>query len=407
MFSRPADEYRQVAILPAIVAPFRERKGHLMINTLPRRRFLKGAVTTGAVCLFGAPLSATNNSPHWLAVYPLWLSEPILQKLYVGRPGEVESCETFLQPRSVTAFHTGFTGRISPPASPTGTHDFYCALYTDTEAYTSGFSRVPGWPWWQATKSEPVRAITITDARATPHLFADLVESWRTDEEPVQARGIALITCVLNDHSAREAAVPAAEFARNAGFRTFALVSTGDTHPEEELAKRDTMRRLGELTEGVLEASLSEVVETCGKTWEGDPELSNEGEYLCQVASIISNVADRSTNVDTGDVAEWLSEGGSVRLKRVTLQHNFRNTPRRPLDEYAHETATWLGSHSPDDRCLILAPTCEEDGTSLVGLASALLDHAEISLDTGQNVLALQHDGFHGTVELLALSQRS
>lgn len=161
MFSRPADEYRQVAILPAIVAPFREQKGHLMINTLPRRRFLKGAVTTGAVCLFGAPLSATNNSPHWLAVYPLSLSEPILQKLHVGRPGEVESCETFRQPRSVTAFHTGFTGRISPPASPTGTHDFYCALYTDTEAYTSGFSRVPGWPWWQATKSEPVRAITI------------------------------------------------------------------------------------------------------------------------------------------------------------------------------------------------------------------------------------------------------
>ena len=353
-----------------------------MINPLPRRGFLKGVASTGTACLIGGPLSAKEKAPHWLAVYPLWLSEPITQTAYVIHSGEVESCETFLQPRSVTTFHAGFTGRISPPAWPTGTHDFYCGLYTDTEAHTSGFSEIPGRPWWQTTKGDPVRAITITDARATSTLFADLVESWGTDKEPVQARGIALITCVLNDPSAREAAVPVAEFARNAGYRTFSLVSTGDTLRAEEAAKQDTIQRLGELTEGVLETSLSEVLETCGTHDEVDPELSNEGEYLCRLASIIAESADRSDNVDTRDIAEWLGDGGSVHLKSITLPWNFRNTPRRPVEHYGNEIAAWLARRSPGDRCLVFSPTCESDGTSLFGFSNTLLNHADTRVRT-------------------------
>jgi len=149
------------------------------------------------------------------------------------------------------------------------------------------------------------------------------------------------------------------------------------------------------------------VLEVCSKSHEGDPELSNEGEYLRRQAAIIANSADRCTNVDNTDIAGWLGKGRSVRLKAVTLPGNFRDTPRPPMEVYFDEIASWLGRHSPGDRCLIFCPFCEADGTSLVGLGCALLDHADASLDAGRNILALQHDGFHRTIELLALSQPS
>lgn len=196
----------------------------------------------------------------------------------------------------------------------------------------------------------------------------------------------------------------ATELARSAGFSTFAIVSTGKTSLSGEPAKKRTYQALTELADGVLETSLSEVSAVCGISHELDPELSNEGEYLCRVASIIADSIDRCSNVDIGDIVNWMGAGGATHLKRLSLPPNFRNAPRRPLAAYFEETSGWLCEHKITDRCLIHSPLSEADGTSLVRLSSSLLDDADDNLSSGHNILSLQSEAYHSTIELMVLS---
>lgn len=369
------------------------------MSSLPRRHFLGGIALCGVTGLFSKGVSADPSQHQRLYIVPESLSRPISLSIHglVGDTGAVG--EETREPCCATVFHTGMTGSLSAAAFHVDAHNFVCE--SDSSVSENGYNS----NWVSGRSGHPLRAqsIALTEARTSPGLFARLVENWSTETHPVKARGFALITCVLNDPSALSAAVTTTDFCRKAGFWTYALVSKGTHFPEMERAKKIALQHLRKYADGVIEASHEEVLAVCGASDPMDPELSNEGDYLCRVASILADSVQKTSNVDSSDILTWIGKGGSVHLKQLCLPPDFRNARRKPLEAYARETGGWLRGHAGAQKCLILSPMRESDGTSLVGIASNILDSADESLGLGQNILALEPNAYHSMIEILVL----
>tara|TARA_R110002072_G_scaffold91255_6_gene203549 strand:- start:4927 stop:6012 length:1086 start_codon:yes stop_codon:yes gene_type:complete len=354
----------------------------------------------GVAGLFSKGISAEPSQHQRLYIFPEHLSGPISLSFNELTAGIGEVSDETIEPCAVTVFHTGTTGLLNAPASSVDTHNFVCESENSVSASGSDSGELLAQGW----HGQNAQSITLTEARTSPGLFARLVENWSTETHPVKAHGFALITCVLNDPSALSAAVTTTELCRKAGFWTYALVSRGKHIPEMERAKSIALQQLRTFADGVIEASHEEVLAVCGASDQRDPEFSNEGDYLCRVASILTDSVQKTSNVDNRDILTWIGKGGSAHFRRLCLPPDFRNARRKPLEAYAREMGSWLRGHTCNAKCLILSPMRESDGTSLVGIASNILDGAEESLGLDQNILAFEPNGYHSTLELLVLA---
>lgn len=347
--------------------------------SLPRRHFLGAMALCGVAGLFSKGVSAKPCQHQRLYIFPDNLSGPISQSFHELTDDNVTVIDETPEPCGVTVFHAGFTGYLNASASCVDTHNFVCESESSVSASGSDSGELLAQGW----HGQNAQSITLSEARTSPGLFSRLVENWSTETHPVKARGFALMTCVLNDPSALSAAVTTTELCRKAGFWTYALISRGKHLPEMERAKEIAFQQINKFAHGIIDAPYEEVLAVCGASDPTDPELSNEGDYLCRVASILTDSVQKTSNVDSHDILTWIGKGGSAYFRQLSLPPDFRNARRKPLKAYARETASWLQEHSSAAKCLILSPMRESDGTSLVGMANNILDSAEESLGLG------------------------